>query len=154
MPRSFDIMELLRVDRLPGKGYGAVATRDLHPGEVVICEEAGVIGPGSPEACLECVHLTSQTCSHCGFSLCENCKNSPQLCRHEEEECQILYRVQHGHDVDIPGLFNIVFPLRLLRLKTSQPDVYERLKALESHLEQRKNQVCHHLLILLILILL
>ena len=134
-------MELLRVERLPGKGYGVVAARDLQPGEIVICEEAGVLGPASPEACLECVRITDTTCSKCGFSLCANCQTAEYRFRHEAEECQILFKVQHGHNVDIPGLYNIVFPLRFLRLKYTSPEIYKKLMALESHLEERKNQV-------------
>lgn len=40
------------------KGCGVVAAQDLLPGQVILVEEAGIIGPASADSCLECLDLT------------------------------------------------------------------------------------------------
>ena len=39
------------------------------------------------------------------------------------------------------GFYNLVFPLRFIALKNRCPDMYRQLLELESHLEERKQQV-------------
>ena len=39
------------------------------------------------------------------------------------------------------GFYNVVFPLRFIALKKRCPDMYRQLLELESHLEERKQQV-------------
>jgi hypothetical protein len=109
----------------------------MSAGELVICEEAAMIGPANDQSCLECLALTTFECPKCHFNLCENCLNH-DLTRHDSEECLILEKVQNP---DIPGLYNLVFPLRFLRLKSANPELFERLVKLEGHMEIRQLQV-------------
>lgn len=137
--------ECFNIKPLPNKGYGVVATRDLNPGSQIICEEAAVLGPASPESCLECLEITKSFCQFCGFSLCQKCQENREfLSRHTADECQLLQNIKKPNQQDvwnISGLFNIVFPLRFLRLKTTNPKLYKQLTELEGHQDQRKEQV-------------
>jgi len=137
--------EVFEIKQLANKGFGIVASKELQPGQLVLVEQAGVLGPASPESCLECLELTKESCNLCGFSLCHDCQSHPQefLSRHDSEECVLLQKTKNPSQQEIwniSGLFNIVFPLRLLRLKTSDPKLYKQITSLEGHVEHRQHQ--------------
>ena len=119
--------------------------KDLAPGQLIICEEAGILGPASPDSCLECFDLTKDFCTHCGFNLCHQCQSYQEyLFRHDAEECLALQKIKKPNDqqvFDISGLFNLVFPLRLLRTKLKNPKLYQQLNRLEGHVDLRMDQV-------------
>lgn len=51
--------KLYKVEKIgENKGHGVIASKNLQPGQLVIIEEAGVLGPASAESCLECLCLT------------------------------------------------------------------------------------------------
>ena len=139
-------MEKGEVKKIENKGYGVVTRQDIEPGQVILCEEAAIVGPASPESCLECLRITQDFCASCGFSLCCNCQQhfqSLKLTRHDIEECQALQKVKlpNGNFKDLPGLFNIVFPMRFIQLKWTDPGLFKKLICLEGHVEDRKEQV-------------
>ena len=84
--------EIFEIKQLENKGFGIVASKDLQPGQLLLVEQAGVLGPASPDSCLECLELTKESCNLCGFSLCDECqKHLPEfLSRHDKEECSLL----------------------------------------------------------------
>ena len=139
-------MEECEFKKVENKGYGVVTTKDIDPGQIILCEEAAIVGPAKPESCLECLNTTAQDfCKTCGFSLCVHCQNQrSKLTRHDEEECQALLKVKapSEHFKDLPGLFNIVFPMRMIKLKWNNPSLYNKLMQLEGHLQERFLQVC------------
>ena len=144
--KTLNIMEKCDFKKIENKGYGVVTRQDIEPGQVILCEEAAIVGPASPESCLECLRITQDFCASCGFSLCCNCKQHQslgQLTRHDKEECQALQKVKlpNGNFKDLPGLFNIVFPIRFIQLKWSDPGLFKKLICLEGHVEDRKEQV-------------
>ena len=139
-------MEKCEFKKIENKGYGVVTRQDIEPGQVILCEEAAIVGPASPESCLECLRITQDFCASCGFSLCCNCQQhfqSLKLTRHDIEECQALQKVKlpNGNFKDLPGLFNIVFPMRFIQLKWTDPGLFKKLICLEGHVEDRKEQV-------------
>ena len=137
-------MEKCEFKKIENKGYGVVTSQDIEPGQVILTEEAAIVGPASPESCLECLRFTQDFCASCGFSLCGYCSD---ICRtrHDKEECQALQKVKlpNEHFKDLPGLFNIVFPIRFVQLKWSDPQLFNKLIVLEGHVEARKEQVCN-----------
>ena len=139
-------MEECEFKKVENKGYGVVTSKDIEPGQVILTEEAAIVGPASPESCLECLRITQDFCASCGFSLCCYCRQLQSVCqltRHDKEECQALQKVKlpNEHFKDLPGLFNIVFPMRFVQLKWSDPELYKKLILLEGHIEARKEQV-------------
>ena len=141
-------MNLMEIKKLENKGYGAIAKENLDPGQEILCEEAAVVGPASAESCLECLQITRDQCSQCGFSLCSHCntsitsQNTSNIChRHDSIECEALQKLRQNHPADLSGLFNLVFPFRFLRLKCDDLKSYNRLISLESHLDLRTKQV-------------
>ena len=50
-------MDYFEVATIPGRGQGLIASRDLDPGTVVFSEEALIVGPGTREACVECLFV-------------------------------------------------------------------------------------------------
>ncbi len=90
--------------------------------------------------------LNAESCDQCGFGLCKICQKFKEaLCKHDAEECQLLQKISKRPNqqecTNISGLFNVVFPLRFLRLRTSNPELYKQLSALEGHAQERLEQV-------------
>ena len=86
-----------------------VATRDIQPLELVVVDEAAVIGPSTKTKplCLECLKPPSTTqvlpeklsdqivdqlhyCRGCGFLMCEKCDQIENKKLHLRQECDIL----------------------------------------------------------------
>jgi hypothetical protein len=128
---------------IAGKGRGLVASKDIDPGCEVICEEALVVGPGSREACLECLLVEDEgceeSCSKCGHSLCKKCsaKSAESFVWHSDVECNVLTIL----DQDPATVFNFIFPLRLAILRKNNRAAFDKVMLLESHVEKRLNQV-------------
>ena len=95
--------EIFEIKQLENKGYGIVASKDLQPGQLLLVEQAGVLGPASPESCLECLELTKEFCNLCGFSLCHECQKHPQECmsRHDKEECILLQSTKNPNQQQV-----------------------------------------------------
>ena len=128
---------------IPGKGYGLVASKDIDSGCEVISEEALVVGPGSSDACLECLVVEEegrvQSCPKCGLALCTKCseKSSDSFNWHSQIECDLLRIL----DQDPATVFNFIFPLRLAILRKNDRAAFDKVMLLESHVEKRLNQV-------------
>ncbi|CAH0563607.1 unnamed protein product [Brassicogethes aeneus] len=129
-------------------GRYMVATTDINPGEVILSEEAIVVGP--------CVHCKLQClgcytelggkvvrCTGCGWFLCSlTCPGSNKKHGHTKLECSILKETKSSKYFDVKTAQNhlaAIVPLRCLLLKTTDPSMYDFLMDMESHTEIRKS---------------
>ena len=59
-------------------GLGLISTQFIAPGTVILTEEACLVGPSTPYACIECLAAVISTsdnrCPGCGHALCANCR--------------------------------------------------------------------------------
>ena len=126
---------------IAGKGHGVIATQDLAPGSVLYTEEALIVGPGSGEACVECLSLENgceESCPKCGHRICKKCSVISELRWHTQQECDYM----SGLNQDPATVFNFIFPLRLALFRQNKREEYDtKVAVLESHLEGRLAQV-------------
>ena len=68
-------------------------------------------------------------------------------CSPPNAETEVLSQLPNIDSNNNRGLYNLIFPLRFIALKRTNPDAYKTLLSLESHLEKRRLQVyMQHLL--------
>ncbi|XP_066992453.2 SET domain-containing protein SmydA-8 isoform X2 [Anabrus simplex] len=131
-------------------GRHFIATRDLHPGDVVLREAPLVTGPPLVTDCLVCVAcyrvLQNDTtsfryCPRCGWSVCsQKCADSDV----HFPECQLTVSNCDGGKIDIDNLLQLhpvyhsLIILRCLLLKNSNPEAWDKLQKLESHCAKRR----------------
>ena len=133
---------------ISGKGHGLVATVDIAPGQQIFQEEAIIVGPGSRDACVECLAVVDdgvdQLCPGCCHTLCSKClvKSEDLKIWHTCTECDLLKSL----DQDPATVYNFIFPLRLALLRKSNPEAYKTIMLLEHHLEERLEQVEYFIL--------
>ncbi|XP_053683976.1 SET domain-containing protein SmydA-8-like [Sabethes cyaneus] len=111
-----------------------VAKRDIASGEQILMEEAYVTGPyyDADISCLNCFKESCCTCSKCGKApLCYDCTN------HNEDECN-FYRESQLDKNFLYNHFNVITPVRCLLLYRTNPEHYEEIMRMESHLEERR----------------
>ena len=62
----------------PLGGFGVKANQFIPPGMVILTEEACLVGPSTPYACIECLAAVISTadnkCSGCGHPMCKPCQ--------------------------------------------------------------------------------
>ena len=107
------------------KGRYLVATRDIHPLQLIMTDSPCVVGPPAKTVpvCLECLApLTpaSPPCPGCSLPLCApSCFSGPL----HHQECSLLSSSQHSisiKDYSSPHiLYSAIVPLRMWLLKTS-----------------------------------
>ena len=72
--------KMFRIDKSdsPYGGFGLKSNRFISPGTVVFTEEACLVGPSTPYACIECLAAVISTsvnkCSGCGHPMCKHCR--------------------------------------------------------------------------------
>ena len=125
-----------------------MANRALQPGDIVMKEYplAAAPGPLSEHVCFACHTVFRQpfVCRSCSSPLCgRDCQSSPQ----HKKECDYLIKIipelikrkQENGLKSVPvQLSLLMLPLRLLLLRLEQPDKWNLLMDLESHMEARK----------------
>jgi len=122
-----------RVVWKPGKGKCVVATRDIEALELIIFDQATVVGPRniSNEVCLECganVENSDYCCGICKFPMCnELC----QVGKQHQIECAILKGLPSS--VSRKKVYTWISPLRLLLRMASNPRVYKQIQFLQDH---------------------
>ncbi|XP_059085622.1 SET domain-containing protein SmydA-8-like isoform X2 [Tigriopus californicus] len=115
------------------KGRGAFLLEPVEAGNLVLLEQAAVIGPKqtSPLVCLECFTKLSTKdleycCSKCGSTLCQSCSNLELRPLHDSE-CQIFQQAGHRFNPSTEkgarALYNIVTPLRFLLRAERNPEI-------------------------------
>ena len=128
-----------------------VATKDISAGDIILQEEAAVLGPKLQHkpVCLECfeeVKLdTFVACKMCGLPFCSvMCRQAGVL---HPVECEYVGRCKEKVDKDDleedSGVLAAVTALRLLNLKHDNPDVYEYVDKLVDNVEHiMKSEDC------------
>ncbi|XP_055678969.1 SET domain-containing protein SmydA-8-like [Lutzomyia longipalpis] len=140
----------LKVDEVMGRYLSA--TRDIKQGEVIFREKPLAIGPkvSCMPMCLGCnVFLTLKPkeknyykCSQCNWPLCgPSCEKSPL----HTEECSLMASRKFKAQINATpaeegkkeAAYCAIVPLRCCLLKESDPEGFQRLCELQSHLEKR-----------------
>jgi len=125
-----------KVEEVPEKGVCVVAIRDIEPLEVILNDQAAVVGPNhySPPVCLGCLKVTDgkQVCHTCSFPMCsETCRESSS----HNKECNLLIGVDENN-------LKIIAVLRLLLLRESDSDNWKNIDTLRDHDVDRRQDVC------------
>ena len=117
-----------------------VAVRDIEALETILEERAAACGPKLQHSavCVECFQDVDMSdcdqCPQCHLPFCSNtCLHSRQL--HDARECQIFSRC----DLDQGGLVRAlasVTPLRLLRLRSEDQPLYNRVNLLIDNIQE------------------
>ncbi|PSN56125.1 hypothetical protein C0J52_10642, partial [Blattella germanica] len=127
-------------------GRHLIATRDLKVGEVILHELPLVSGPPqiTPPVCLGCYNLlkeqTAIPCPDCGWPMCSmECARNPA----HRPECDIT-KYRKGSQIAVRNfeqphpLYQCITTLRCLNFRNSNPVVWDKLNALQSHCEERR----------------
>ncbi|XP_019771517.2 SET domain-containing protein SmydA-8 isoform X3 [Dendroctonus ponderosae] len=123
-------------------GRYMVAKRQLKQGELILKEEAVLVGPhlNGPARCFKCLKtinlLMCSFCNQCNTALM--CTNDCQGKHHSDDECLTL-RTQKIKGQILAENPSVIFPLCCLLLGIYNPEVYEEIISMESHLEERRN---------------
>ncbi len=127
-----------KIESHPDFGRYLVASRDLKPGARILAKiSPALTGPplrNPNPVCLACNNsLQSRPviCPGCKFPFCA------KKCQHanaDNMECQFLSRIKRKN---VPG-FEVVSPARFWLLRTTNPDLFQRLIQFESHIEDIK----------------
>ena len=122
-----------RIEDSPTMGRHFVATRNIKPLELILLEDAAVVGPATKTKplCLNCLQpATSQDrCVNCNFPTCEKCASLPERILHSQEECQRLKELGHGGNVtdfqkNTSLIYACVWIYRAFRWKENNPDYF------------------------------
>lgn len=136
-------------------GRHMIATRDIRQGEMILKERPAVIGPrvSTFPMCLGCNTKLEPTqmedgkldfykCSSCQWPLCgKKCESSEW----HKEECKLMTERKYKCSIKYEGqgkseaAYCVIAPVRVLLLKRSNPQQYENIMNLESHLDERIN---------------
>ncbi|XP_065216191.1 SET domain-containing protein SmydA-8-like [Planococcus citri] len=122
------------------KGRCLVTTRDIAPNEIIFDEEPLVLGPRnvSPDpVCLGChmpvSPISSPKCEKCGWPICgTKCAGLETTHR---AECDILSAGRNN--VENNYMYELILPLRCILLKKNDPEKWNILINMESHLNKR-----------------
>lgn len=134
-------------------GRHMVATRDIKQGEMILKEKPAVMGPkiSSVPQCLACgMKLEPMKiengydfykCSMCNWPMCgPQCEKSDihkpecKVMSDRKYKCSIKYEKPDKSE----AAYCVIAPLRVLLMKHTNPNQYENIMSLESHLEDRK----------------
>jgi len=141
-------------------GRCVVATRDIKPLELIIQDEAVVIGPQyeAEATCVQCLGRVdgSVVCDACNFLFCtEECKqtfNSTKELGCQKTgswhgvECEVFRKLEPKLEVTntSPGTiayeYGGISVLRLLSLRDADPDSWARLQFLMDHEQERREE--------------
>ncbi|KAA0192454.1 hypothetical protein HAZT_HAZT003739 [Hyalella azteca] len=132
-----------RIDVTAEAGRSLVSTRNLPPGYLLLQEGPAVLGPTalSEPVCLACHSPTSLLfrCPGCQWPMCsQTCADHPT----HADECSVLAQDTKGVGIpvntDATPRYDLILILRFLLLRKKDPDMWEKLMALESHWQKRK----------------
>ena len=131
-----------KLTKHPDLGRYMVATRNIEAGELILSDDALLIGPKqiTEPVCLACYRPVKgkYRCKTCGFPMCD--KDCSEAESHKPE-CEAVSESGHPVKVSVFGQINSMYecitPLRLLALRDDQPSLWRKLMTLESHGERR-----------------
>ncbi|XP_073829110.1 SET and MYND domain containing, arthropod-specific, member 4 [Musca autumnalis] len=142
-----------RIDVSEIYGRYLVASRNLKPGEILIKEKALAIGPcvSADPVCLGCympvtLKATQYRCPSCKWPMCgPQCRGLNKETGHIAEECELFKRentaaplTPNASPVKVKNLYELVLVVRILLKKKLNPELYDKIMVMESHLEMRK----------------
>ena len=137
-------------------GYHIVASRDIQQGEIILKENPIIQGPKivSLPSCLGCgrrINTEDRTkvykCSNCGWPLCgPHCEISPL----HVPECNLMKERGFRANINLQegrkeAAYCSITPLRCLLLKRKDPNKYDTIMKLQSHLEERKDTTLYNI---------
>ena len=134
-----------RVSVREGRGKCLVATRDIHPGELILRDKPIVESPytRTRPQCLQCARRVdgSYRCRKCGFPMCDRTCANGELHR---IECSVLEEENFEAEIDNfdewDDHYACVMPLRCLALQSSDPVAWRLFSGFQSHTDlQRKH---------------
>lgn len=143
-----------KIERNNVLGRHVIATRDIHPGEIIAENFPLILAPkmASAPLCLGChkkldLVVTRYDCTICKWPLCsKSCENSPL----HKEECQLFanskYQPAVKNDNTKQSVYCSIAPLRALLLKQNSPDDFKRLLECQSHLEDHQKTQIYQIL--------
>ncbi|XP_018566140.1 uncharacterized protein LOC108907098 isoform X2 [Anoplophora glabripennis] len=118
------------------------AGRDIKAGQLILKEKPTLMGPqlNGPLICFGCCKNVRST----GYIFCRNC-NKAVLCSpkctgnlHTAEECLALKEANINGET-LAEYDQIIFPLRCILLKKYNVKIWDAIKELEPHLEERRD---------------
>ncbi|CAG9857895.1 unnamed protein product [Phyllotreta striolata] len=122
-------------------GRYLAASRDLKQGETIFTETPAIIGPPliGNLICFDCGKPIEESfvfCTSCKIAI--KCSSDCTGEHHNRSECSALTTA------GIPGKClaanpRLIYPLRFMLLKKSNPDLWKTLVELESHIEARRD---------------
>ncbi|KAF2365894.1 Zinc finger MYND-type [Trinorchestia longiramus] len=133
-----------KLSKSPDRGRFLIATRDIAPGELLLCDSPILIGPKqiTEPVCLGCYRPVEgrYCCKKCGFPMCDSdCEQAEA----HEPECEAVSESGTPVKVSLFGqnnsLYECITPLRLLGLRDNHVSLWRRLMTLESHQERRSH---------------
>lgn len=141
-----------KIEHTDTLGRHMVATRDIKQGEMIFKEKPAVLGPRitSSALCLTCgvrLEPLAETydfykCTTCHWPMCgPKCEKSDV----HKPECKVMSERKYQCDIKyefpdkVESAYCVISPLRVLLMKFSNPQQYENLINLESHLDERIN---------------
>ncbi|XP_041982387.1 SET domain-containing protein SmydA-8 [Aricia agestis] len=125
------------------------AARDLNPGDVVLTESPLVFGPKGmpdPEASMPCVGCykpvftdVGERCARCGWPICSGSCAGLKDPLHHARECDVLSARPDCVLDNMADYYrhDALLPLRCLLLQKSEPEKWQKLMELQSHMECR-----------------
>jgi len=140
-----DKCSAFKVDQNKESGRYFVATRKIRKGEIILSDQAAVVGPMYTKcriSCLNCLKTTNlQPCSKCSWPVCsQECENG----FFHLHECSILSNAQCKPNVSFDQesfhLYPCITPLRLLLLRETDPDAWRVLDTFMDHNDDRENK--------------
>uniref|UniRef100_A0A336KXB9 CSON001018 protein n=1 Tax=Culicoides sonorensis TaxID=179676 RepID=A0A336KXB9_CULSO len=140
-------------------GRYCVATRNIKKGQIILKEKPTLIGPKTvtPAICLSCHKYLSPPPGQDNFNFCSQC-NWPMcnfVCENEpihQTECKIFAEKKFIPNINFTSQgktesnYCSIMALRLLLMKEKQPEIYDKIMTLESHLDQRRNTQLYQIL--------
>ncbi|XP_059079369.1 uncharacterized protein LOC131877644 isoform X1 [Tigriopus californicus] len=138
--RSHGVCRKFFITWKEGVGNHMVASEEIKAGEIILIEDAAMNGPNRPRkqpfpSCLECLKPVKSgfRCPKCHFPTCDvQCSEGPN----HAIECPVFANLEELPDFTGPcEEFSAIIPLRILALRESRPETWERVNLLMDHVE-------------------
>ncbi|XP_008547423.1 SET domain-containing protein SmydA-8-like [Microplitis demolitor] len=144
-----DLIIKYKESRSEKLGRYLVSAKKLSSGEVILRDNPVVVGAASFNGnylCFSCFRVIrtssiSLSCRKCKVAIFCSTACETRKSFHTAEECQLLQDKLTGDSVNQLDVKGILLPLRLLLIKESNPELWDKIMKLEAHLDERQNTV-------------
>ncbi|XP_015175183.1 PREDICTED: protein msta, isoform B-like [Polistes dominula] len=129
-------------------GRYLIAGKNLKAGEVILREKPIAVGPGVFDKdyfCFACLKLLNKINKELQY-VCTKCSIAP-LCgpsceknasHHTPDECKLFKDNEKISKDNVYDIIGMLLTLRLFLLKDRDPDLWEKVSRMESHMDQRR----------------